>query len=461
MHTSIIIIPALLIVAILFSIFYSQTKPKKQVWFGVTFPFEALKDERLTALQKHFVKSYVGFVIAYVVTVLPLLWLGDNTATAFIYLCLWLVAVAYTSTVPFKQIHHKAAMLKRDNGWFVGKQKTVVLDKEIAHYSGMKPLSPYLFLVPALMSVPLIIVSAQNDNYLLRLTGIASILMTGVIVLLSLSFTHSKQRAYSRNALPNIAINQAARRYWSVFWLTLSIFEVVNAFIAYYVLKEGTALSPSLWTSGIAMVSLVPLFGIYFVHSLIRDLEYRLAHTDGKRYIADSDEYWRHGMTYYNPDHSSTRVEKRTGIGSTLNTATAAGKMIYYGKFIVFAAAVIPVMIILIRAESTAPLLLIDDKGSITIKDTDYPFHFHKDHIQELKIADVLPSGFRANGTATSAYARGNFKLSELGPAKLYVFKKSPPFIVMKLEDSYVVYNDKNPATTKTLFEQLEKQIEK
>ncbi|GKU76294.1 hypothetical protein [Paenibacillus sp. L3-i20] len=461
MDTSVVLIPALLIIAIILLIFFSQTKPKKHIWFGVTFPNEALKDARLNALRKPFIKSCASFAVAYIVALLPLLWLGDNAAPAFIYLCLWLVAVSLTSTVPFKQIHHKAAMLKRDNGWFVGKQKTITIDKEIAHYSRMNPLSPYLFLVPALLSIPLIIISVQNDNLLLRLTGIASLLMTGVMLLLSLTFTHGKQRAYSRNALPNLAIHHAARKYWSVLWLALAIFEVVNCFIAYYVLSEGASLSRGLWTSGIAMMSLVPLFGIYYVHNRIRDLEYRFAHTDGKSYVADSDQYWRHGMTYFNPDNRSTMVEKRVGIGRTVNRATSTGKVIYYGTFIVIAVVIIPVTTMLIRADSTAPQLLIDDSGFVTIEDTEYPYKFHSKDIQKLELETMLPTGFRSNGIATSAFARGNFKLNDLGAAKLYVFKKSSPFIVMKLEDLYIVYNEEAPAETKALFEKLQKQVKK
>ncbi|MNF04788.1 hypothetical protein D3C80_2043780 [compost metagenome] len=68
---------------------------------------------------------------------------------------------------------------------------------------------------------------------------------------------------------------------------------------------------------------------------------------------------------------------------------------------------------------------------------------------------ESLPSGFRTSGTATAQYARGEFTLEELGTAKLYVFKNTAPYISMKLENHYVIYNEQDPAATRALFEKL------
>ncbi|MCR2803515.1 hypothetical protein [Paenibacillus soyae] len=437
-------------------LFWSQSKPKKGLWFGVTLPEEALGDERLAALRKEFRKAYVWYGLGMLVSLVPLLALSDYFSLAYIYFFIWLAGVLYTSTVPFKRIHHKATVLKRDNGWFARGKRYVSVEKEIAFMSGLKPWSPYWFIVPALMCVPLLIFSLQHGHPLLRLTGAAALLMTGVTLLISLSFTHGKPRAYSRNAAPNLAIQQAARRYWSMFWLTLAIFEVMNATIAYNVLSEGTMIGLGMWLGGIAMVSLVPLFGIFYVHHLIKDLEYRYGDTDGKGYESDDDQHWRHGLYYHNPEDSSVWVMKRIGGGMTFNLATRAGKVMHYIVYAIIAVIVIPLTVILVRADSVPPELLVDDEGVVTIENSEYPYSFEVADIRELSLEDTVPTGFRTNGMATSTYARGNFKLTELDEsAKLYVFKKSPPFIVMKLDELYIVYNDEDPEKTRALYEEL------
>lgn len=455
MDTFILFIPALIVYCVILALFLMQSKPKMGIWFGLAWPAAAIKDERLTKLQAEYRKRYAIYAIAAFATMLPLLWLGSSFSLALIYFFLWIACVISTSTAPFKQIHHKATKLKRDNGWFVGGRKLVQIETEIERYARMRPLSPYWFVIPAMMCLPLIVLSIQNDSPLLRMTGVASLVMTGVTLLISLTFTHGKQRAYSRNAAPNLAIHHAARRYWSLFWLGLAVFEVINAYVAYQVLFQGTSVSPGLWMGGIVMVSLVPLLGIYFVNSRIKDLEYLYADTDGVSYYADQDIYWRHGLTYYNPQNKSVIVPKRVGIGTTVNLATTGGKLIQYGSVLLAAIILIPIMVMTIRADSTPPQLRIEDNGTVAIDDSSYPFSFQLADIEELTLEDFVPSGFRANGMATSSYARGNFKLAELGAAKLYVFKRKPPFIHIKLKDRYIVYNDEEAERTKELFREL------
>lgn len=448
------LIPAIIVCAAVLVLFWSQSKPRKGLMFGVTLPKDTLDDPRLTELQKEYRKAYIRFGFAACIALVPLLALSDYFSLAFIYFFIWLGAVLASSTVPFKQIHHKATVLKRDNGWFTSETKQISIAKEIELMTGLKPWSPYWFILPALMCVPLIVISLQNGDPLLRMTGAAALLMTGVTILISTIFTHGKPRAYSRNPVPNTAIQQAARRYWSMFWLTFAVFEVMNATIAYSVLSKGTMIGLGLWLGGIAMVSLVPLLGVFYVHNLIKDLEYRYGSTNGVSYEADSDLYWQHGLNYYNPDDPSVWVQKRVG-GMTFNLATKTGKRLNYGIYALIAIIVIPLMVLIVRADSYPPKLLIDDTGVVSIESSEYPYRFELSDIEELTLEDTLPTGFRTNGMATSTYARGNFSLTDLGKAKLYVFKKAPPFIMIKLDDLYVVFNDEDPMRTRELYEEL------
>ncbi|REK71408.1 DUF5808 domain-containing protein [Paenibacillus paeoniae] len=459
MDTLILLIPGLIVFIIFLLVYGTQAKPKNGILFGLKLTEAALQDERIAALQNQFRQAYRWYAVAALLGLAPLLWLGSYFSLSFIYFFLWIAGVIYTSTVPFKGIHHKAVALKRDEGWFVGKKRYITVEKDINRLAAMKPWSPYWFALPAVLSIPLIALSISHDNPLLRLTGFASLVMTGVLLLLSLSFTHGKPRAYSRNPVATNAIHHAARRYWSIFWLLLAVFEVFNAFIAYNVLSEGTMIHINLWMGGIAMVSLVPLLGIYYVHNRVKELEYRFGSTDGKGYYAEDDDlHWRHGLSYYNPQNKSVMVPKRVGTGSTVNLATKGGKRIYYGSFIFAALVILPVTFMMIRADSSPPELRISDQGTVSIKNTEYAYSFELDDIKELTLEDAVPTGFRTNGIATSAFARGNFKLAELGPAKLYIFKKTPPYIMMKLDDLVVIYNDEEPVKTRALYAELKKQ---
>ena len=176
---------------------------------------------------------------------------------------------------------------------------------------------------------------------------------------------------------------------------------------------------------------------------------------DGTTVESDGDEYWANGFTYHNPNDKRLMVPKRIGIGEAINTGTQAGKNILWGSLVLTAAIIIGVSFMVIRSDMTTPMLIIAPDQRIEIKYPMYSFDFNAADIEEITLVDEIPSGLKANGEATNKYARGHFRLKELGRARLYVFKQNPPYIRIKLDDVYIFYNDADPLVTKQLHEQL------
>jgi len=181
------------------------------------------------------------------------------------------------------------------------------------------------------------------------------------------------------------------------------------------------------------------------------------AEQDGTVVCTDDDEYWGNGFTYHNPHDKRVFVAKRVGIGQTVNTATRGGKSIIWGTVGVTAALLIGVSFMLIRSELTSPVLTVTPEHRIEIKYPMYSYDFDIADIEEISLVDSVPSGVKTNGEGTGQIARGHFRLKELGKARLYIYKKHPPYIRIKLEDVYIFYNDKDPRVTEQLYEQLRK----
>jgi uncharacterized membrane protein len=453
-----VIIPIILLVIVILSavlsIYFSQSKPRNGIWFGVSLPKKALKDKRLGQLQSQYRRTYYIFAASILIAALPLLLLTNLPLLTYLYLLFWAAGALYAPAILFRRYHYLATRLKHEKEWFGESKREISIEPEIQRLAAMKPISSYWFLLPALISCALLLVAAVGSEGPLRLAGLASLIMTGVMFLLYRIFSKSKSQPEGGSG-PSAALHNAAGRYWSIMWVALAIFEAINAFIAYAVLRDGLSVDFSIWVGGILMVSLIPLVVIIAVHNKIRGLEYRYAHTNGKSYFNDDDEFWRYGMVYYNPDNEAVLVRKRIGIGSTVNMATRGGKLIAYGSAALAAAILIPVMLLLARSDAVAPSLIINEDRTASIVNTEYPYTFSLDDMLDVTLEEQLPSGFRSNGIATSVYARGNFSLNDLGDAKLYVFKKSPPFIVIKLPDLHVIFNEEEAAATTELYDQL------
>src|SRR5690606_19432780 len=113
----------------------------------------------------------------------------------------------------------------------------------------------------------------------------------------------------------------------------------------------------------------------------------------------------------------------------------------------------------LIRSQLTSPTLTITPEHTIEIDYPMYSYEFNIADIEQITLVDQVPSGTKTNGEATDQVARGHFRLKELGKTRLYIFKKNPPYIRIKLENAYIFFNEKDPYLTEQLFEQLQDQI--
>ncbi|WP_027086423.1 DUF5808 domain-containing protein [Cohnella panacarvi] len=173
----------------------------------------------------------------------------------------------------------------------------------------------------------------------------------------------------------------------------------------------------------------------------------------------DDDESWKNGFTYHNPSNKRFLVPKRIGVGMTVNTGTLAGQIFVWGLCGAVAALLGFVCFMIVRAELTSPVLTITSEQRVQIDYPMYAYDFEIADIQELSLIDRLPSGSKTNGEATGKYARGHFRMKELGKTRLYIFKDHPPYIRIKLEDGYVIYNDKVPAKTRQLYDSLQQEV--
>jgi len=455
MLTIILLIPSLIMFLTLLLTYFGQRKLNNGILFGVTVPKTALDHPQIKALQESYKKSYLIYSAIIWALFIPVIFLVKMEAFQMIYFFVWLGAMIFMLTKPFRAAFRATMRLKREQDWFVGEKRVLHVDTKVTQMKKAMSISIYWFAIPLIISIVPIIASVSLDDSLLRYAGLAALIMTLVMLGISKAFQHSKAKVYSKNSDINLALNRTSRKYWSILWLCLAIFESINALIAYLMLTSESTITLAAWIGDITIVSLLPLAGILYVHNKVKSIETMLLESDGEVIYTDDDEYWANGFTYHNPNDKSIMVPKRVGIGTTLNTGTSAGKSMFFGTIVLTAVLIIGVCFMLVRSEYTSPELTLNDEGVIAIDYPKYRFSFNVDEIEELTLVDSVPSGFKSNGEATSKYARGNFKLSEMGKSKLYIFKKSPPYIVFKLQDLYVIYNDKEPGLTKQLFDEI------
>ena len=159
----------------------------------------------------------------------------------------------------------------------------------------------------------------------------------------------------------------------------------------------------------------------------------------------DDDEYWIDGYKYYNENDFNSKVSPRFGFNAyTYNLATKKGKMLYYMPTIICAVIMIPLCFNLLEMDfSHHKITISKENNSISIDYPSYDYEFSVAEIEDVSLVDEVNFKIRTNGISTDEYSRGSFKSVQYGKCKAYIYNESKPYIVVKLKNTYLIYNER------------------
>lgn len=422
--------------------------PKNNVILNTTLPRDVHKDSRVLGIVKEFKKAnLLVFLVSLVPT--PLVFFIRKPSIMILFLGLWLAAVIVANNWVVNLYSGKLSALKRENQWFVGNTHTITVDLEVTRAKAMMAISKLWFLpslAAALIMVTLGIVLEKTYLFL----GIAAV--TGVITFYFLYTltTRERARAYSEDTEINMAVTRTSIRYWSICWATLAAVHVVDMIIMFIAIRNNNEM---LSIIGVVSMVFASLAAIFLTHSKIRSSQERLLAGTQSSICVDEDYYWR-GSFYNNPNDSRTLVDKRIGIGQTINLGTKKGKMAYYSLVIGMPVFFLALFLLFLSFDTANYELTITD-NQVEIHAPIYGYEFPLSDIQSIETVDTVPGGSRTNGAATSEYRLGNFSLKGYGRSKLYVYNNQPQYIVLELPDLYIFFSAKTPEQTQEYYELL------
>ena len=168
---------------------------------------------------------------------------------------------------------------------------------------------------------------------------------------------------------------------------------------------------------------------------------------------SDDDKYY--GPFFYNnPNDKSFMVEKRFGIGTTINIAHPIAKVFIAIMTIVIVGTLIIVGGVLYKLDN-AKFSLTQSENKIIIDAPMYGIEFNKDEIEEVKEISDLPEGSRRNGAETDDLALGNYRIDGYGKSNVFVHKQAKTIIVIKLKEEYVFLTGQSEEETEQYYSLL------
>lgn len=450
------------IIGIIFIIIMAATwgtasKPNNNIIFGVTIPTEELEGDTVKNLKIKYNNLCRMCLIAAIVSYLPVVFLYKQVTFLIIYFMIWIFLIMlYLLSKPIRVIHRQLKDIKIKNNWLMGAVHEVTVDTEASRLKNTKIIPVYWFIGALIISaIPVIDSLSRNKDMLF--VSVVEFLSNAILILCYYASRKIKAAVISRDSSINVKVNLQRQRMWSLFWICAAYISDAAFLIVYLMIK----LMPlnTIGLLSVTCISIIMIVGliIYISNKISRYKSAATACGNG-HVFADDDEYWKEswfaGLVYCNPDDSSTFVEKRIGVGQTVNLASPGGKAFCYGGIIFAVAILIFVSLLTVPIDNAKPSMQISN-SVVSISCPLYGMEFKTDDIVSVSLIDKISVGLKTNGAATDEYCRGNFRVDNYGRSKLYIYNNTPPYIVIKLNDSYVFFNYKDKDETIKLYNRL------
>lgn len=422
---------------------------KNGVVLNTSLPQKAWADHRVLALGKEYKKKLtlmtVGFLVPGIAIVLI------NLMSVYLILFFFLLGIYVAVAVRIiKDGAIKLRALKKQEDWFVGNKRTISLDLALSREKSKMPLSRWFFLPAFFISVILIILALAQREF--PVYAIASLALNLICLDIWRLYARSKAKTYSQNSDINLSMNRIYMRLWSGSFILLANAGSFIILLAALFSKS----SPLLTLLFILLYASGTTGFLFYTSGKIRREQQEILKLDESVIITDDDEYWNSPLGFYNnPDDARLMVEKRFGIGQTINIGNRKGKV---------AARLTLGFVIVLLAFLSFVFLSLDlihfemriDGEQVNISAPMYSYRFEKEEIRSVRLVNEFPgAGLRTNGAETATYAIGHFSLNDYGKSRLFIYKGYPPYLIIELDGLYVFYNSRVEGEVQELFEIL------
>ncbi|HET7657241.1 MAG TPA: DUF5808 domain-containing protein [Bacillales bacterium] len=309
--------------------------------FGVSIPEEIYHSDELKKMRKHYAWRTANYGVLVVVIWLVFLTISQYSIVIFAFLI--------GSFLNYLIYHKKMKDLKAKENWQEAKSMTVAVDTGFRNQKIAISHWWYMFLFAAALGTFILSIvfydqfpakiplhfnaSGEADRWAdksyrsVMLLPLTQLFLSALFLLINTIITKSKQQIDSAAPEKSAAQNKVFRRRWSIFnFLTgLAIVLMMSFLQLSNLIRFGQTLMtivPVVVAAGIILAAVILSFTTGQGGSRVR-----FGTPDKKKEAInrDDDVYWKFGIFYFNPNDPSIWVEKRFGIGWTVNFAHPLG----------------------------------------------------------------------------------------------------------------------------------------
>lgn len=330
---------------------------RKEIFFGIRIPEEQMDNLELRNLKGEYNRNYLLTCGIYTVLLFALILNFNNPMVT----ALGILILPFMSFINYYVINRKVSIVKKQNNWLEGQKQMVVVDTGFrSNRSKRIVVSPWWFLIPIIIVVVNGIIayslhdtlpdripthwnfrgeadawSNKSFSSVLQLP-IMQFFITGVMYFSFKMIERSKQQISPRNAKVSSEQNRLFRLRWSAYIIVLSVvislmFTFIN-FITLNIIKVS-----GIGMTAVMMTFIIPiLIGSIFMSLWTGQGGSRIKISQDKEINENAsgredDRHWKLGVFYFNPSDPALFIEKRFGVGWTINFGRPIAVTLFLG----------------------------------------------------------------------------------------------------------------------------------
>ncbi len=429
-----------------FYLYPKKWNERKQI-FGVNnrkeFLQDGVKDEVDAIAQKGrkraLLISLTATAIATALLFLHGMFLQTFIWMSFIYITIFVIAV------PFLLGHKEMMTVKKSLGITQEKGICFVDLKTAGNVHALKTVP---VLLPNLAGLLITVLMLLADLGVIRFKAYtpgsffgtilaATMFLMGLLIMLcGFMMDRLKNDVISTDSDINANYNRAKKKNWAdmfvaFLWLN-DAYMLVTAFILliFY--------SNLLVTGFLLVYMFLMIAGIAVFVRRGRKIEERY-HKETS-VITDDDEYWLGGILYCNPNDRRVMVEKRAGIGGTINIGHPVGKAI--GIIVLILLMSTFVSLIYVGLIEATPISLRNENGTLICHQLKDDYMITPDMIDQIELCDDIHehSLMRKSGVGMDSLLKGDFIVDGKNGCKVFLAPQENLYIHVVTKDGTNYY---------------------
>ena len=396
-----------------------------------------------------------GCIISALLLLLHGMALQTTLWTSFVLLAILAI------NLPFLLGNREMKDLKRRMGL---KDEAGVSFVDLSNAGNIRALKPWKVFLPNLFGLVMLIGMLLMDLRVIRIetkAAVGSFLGTGIMATCvamgfliagcALLMDGLRNEVISTDSAVNANYNRAKKKNFADFFVTFLWINVI--FMVGLAVMLGLFCSEMLCMISLAVYLILVMAGIAVFVSREKRIEVRWQKE--VTLLSDDDDNWIGGMIYYNPRDKRLNVEKRVGMGGTINFAHPMGKVL--GGLLALCLLFTVLSVVWICMIESTPLRLSVEDGKVVCHQLRNEYVIDLDDALSVEWGEDLGSLrlVRVSGVGMETLLKGNFTVNGENGCKVFLSTEAGKYIKIVTKDHVYYVSGTTAQETEAAYEAI------